>query len=429
MILFSHPTHNANVRQAALALDEAGLLQEFWTCIAWDPDSALNRTVPASMRGQLGRRALPEALRKRARICPTRELARHLCDRVGLSWLARHEQGIFSVDAVYRALDRRVAREVKKTNGLSAVYCYEDGAVATFEAARQRGLRCIYDLPIGYWRAAHAIYEDEKNREPEWVSTLSGMRDSPEKLARKDKELQTADLIVVASSFTRQTLQLAALRNTPVEVIPYGAPELIEEPMDTRCGKTLRVLFVGALGQRKGMSYLLKAVEMLGDAVTLTLVGRKAAETCAPLNDAIGRHRWIPSLPHAEVLAEMSRHDVLVFPSLFEGFGLVILEAMSRGIPVITTPNTAGPDVIEDGRDGFIISIRSAEAIAEKLEKLATDPSKLSAMKHAAYHAAKSYIWKTYREKLVSAVRGAIAEVNLIGAGIDSKIVGIRNTR
>ena len=428
MILFSHPTHNANVRQAALALDEAGLLQEFWTCIAWDPDFALNRTIPASMREQLDRRALPEALRKRARVCPLRELARHLCDRTGLTWLARHEQGIFSVDAVYRALDRRVAREVRKADGLLAVYCYEDGAAATFEAARQRGLRCIYDLPIGYWRAAHAIYEEEKDREPEWASTLSGMRDSPDKLARKDEELQAADLIVVASSFTRQTLQLAALQSKSVEVIPYGAPEHIGEPTNTRCGKRLRVLFVGALGQRKGLSYLLKAVEMLGSAVELTLLGRKAADTCVPLNDATGKHRWIPSLPHADVLEEMSRHDVLVFPSLFEGFGLVILEAMSRGIPVITTPNTAGPDIIDNGRDGFIIKIRSAEAIAEKLEELATDSSRLAAMKNAAYNAATSFIWKNYREKLVSAIRGTLPE-NGSSNGIERKKVEMRNLR
>ena len=414
MILFSHPTHNANVRQAALALEEAGLLEAFWTCVAWDADSTLNRSIPAGFRAQLGRRALPNVLRKRARVFPIREIARHLCVIAGFGWLARHEDGIFSVDAVYRALDRRVAREVENAACLSAVYCYEDGAAATFAAARDRGLRCIYDLPIGYWRAAHAVYGDEAEREPEWASTLSGMRDSSEKLARKDDELHAADLVVTASSFTRDTLRLAPSQEKPVEVIPYGAPESPEEPASTKPGKRLRVLFVGALGQRKGLSYLLKAVGMLGGSVELTLLGRKASETCEPLNHATGKHRWIPSLPHAQVLEEMSRNDVLVFPSLFEGFGLVILEAMSRGIPVITTPNTAGPDVIRSGRDGFIIPIRSAEAIAARLDDLASDAAQLSAMKHAAYERAKSFTWKSYRQKLTRAVRGAIAESGFV---------------
>ena len=417
MILFSHPTSNANVRQAAVALAEAGLLDEFWTCLAWDPGSVVNRLIPAGLRRQLARRTLPKVLRERARIHPMRELARHLCDKGGLSWLARHENGIFSVDGVYRSLDRTVAREVERSDRLSAVYCYEDGAAATFAAARKRGLRCIYDLPIGYWRAAHAIYGEERDREPEWASTMSGILDSSEKLARKDEELQAADLVVVASSFTRDTLQLAPAPGKPIAVIPYGSPESAEEPAFRSHGSKLRILFVGALGQRKGLSYLLKAVAMLGDGVELTLLGRKAAETCAPLNEALGKHRWVPSLPHAGVLEEMSRHDILVFPSLFEGFGLVILEAMSRGIPVIATPNTAGPDVIRNGQDGFIVPIRSADAIAGQLDDLARDSGKLSAMKHAAYEAAKGFTWESYREKLVRTVRGTLAESGLVPVG------------
>jgi len=66
----------------------------------------------------------------------------------------------------------------------------------------------------------------------------------------------------------------------------------------------------------------------------------------------------------------MAAHDVFVFPSLFEGFGLVLLEAMAMGLPVITTPHTAGPDLIREGMEGFIVPIRHSTAIAERLEQL-----------------------------------------------------------
>ena len=99
----------------------------------------------------------------------------------------------------------------------------------------------------------------------------------------------------------------------------------------------LKVLFAGSLGQRKGLSYLLEAVAMLKTSVELTLLGKKTAEGCVPLEDAIRKYRWIPTLNHESVLREMHKHDVLVFPSLFEGFGLVISEAMAQGTPVITT--------------------------------------------------------------------------------------------
>lgn len=405
MILLSHPTGNANVQQAALALTEAGLLEEFQTCVGWNPDAPFNRFLPLKMRQQLNRRALPKPLRDRTCLHPFRELARHFCERAGLSGLTRHEHGMFSVDGVYRALDQSVALRVRRAENLSAVYAYEDGAAATFTAAKERGMRCIYDLPIGYWRVAHTLYDEEKQREPEWASTLSGTKDSAQKLARKDRELSAADLVLVASSFTRQTLEKAKV-NCPVELVIYGAPKSSAEApaAPTRAGK-LRVLFVGGLGQRKGLSYLLRAVEMLGDAVELTLLGRKTSEECAPLNLATQKHRWVPSLPHAEVLREMGQHDVLLFPSLFEGFGLVILEAMAQGVPVITTPHTAGPDVIRDGVDGFLVPIRSPEAIAQRLDQLAANRGLLADMKRAAWERARQFTWESYRANLAAAVR------------------------
>ena len=101
----------------------------------------------------------------------------------------------------------------------------------------------------------------------------------------------------------------------------------------------------------------------------------------------------------------MSRHDVFVFPSLFEGFGLVILEAMSQGLPVITTPHTAGLDVIADGEDGFIVPIRSADAITEKLELLAHDRRLLLAMSQAAQRKAAQYSWESYQRHTINMIK------------------------
>jgi glycosyltransferase involved in cell wall biosynthesis len=406
MILFSHPTGNANVRHAALALAEANLLAEFWTCVSWNPQSPLNALLPAKLRRQLARRALPELVRAKARLWPWREAGRMLTSGRDIPFLTRHEHGVFSIDAVYRSLDRVVARRVAALDGLSAVYAYEDGAVETFRAARERGLRCIYDLPIGYWRVAHALYAEEREREPQWAVTLTGTFDSPEKLARKDEELGRADVVMVASSFTQKTIEAAPCPPKPVHVISYGAPlsAAVEEVVPRARQGKLKVLFVGSLGQRKGLSYLLEAIALLPGAVELTLVGSKTVENCAPLNEALKRHRWIPTLPHDEILREMSRADVFVFPSLFEGFGLVLLEAMSRGLPIIATAHTAAPDLIREGESGFIVPIRSAQAIAEKLDLLARDSHLLSAMSHAARETAAAYTWEQYRARLSHAL-------------------------
>jgi glycosyltransferase involved in cell wall biosynthesis len=170
----------------------------------------------------------------------------------------------------------------------------------------------------------------------------------------------------------------------------------------------LRAIFVGALTQRKGISYALEAVRRLGARIELTLVGARPIAPCAPLDEALRKHRWFPSLSPPEVLAEMQRHDVLLFPSLCDGFGLVILEALACGLPVISTSHTGAPDVITEGVDGFIVPIRSAEAIAEKLEQLLNSPQQLAAMREAALMKARALRWEDYRLNIARIVRAKI---------------------
>jgi glycosyltransferase involved in cell wall biosynthesis len=314
---------------------------------------------------------------------------------------SKHERGFLSIDAISAALDRAVAAEVGKNANCKLVYAYEDCAIATFAAAERRRIPRVYDLPIGYWRVGQHIFAEESEREPEWTPTLTGARDSHEKLARKDEETRLATRVVVASTFTKSTLAQAP-HQRPVTVIPYGAPPAATNEI-AKGGAKLEILFAGSLGQRKGLSYALRAVELIGERnCELTLLGRKAAEDCRPLDQAVRDHRWLPSLSHERVLLEMRQHDVLIFPSLFEGFGLAITEAMSQGIPVITTAHTAGPDIIDDGVDGFIVPIRSAEAIAEKLELLARDRERLRAMKISAREKAQIHPWENYRRALVT---------------------------
>ena len=401
MIILSHPTGNENVRQVALAFAEANLLEEFFVTLNWNPGLAFDRILPPRLRQSFRRRSFPELVRHRTRSQPMREAMRLFFGAIHLPLCSKHERGFLSIDAISAALDRAVAAEVGKNANCKLAYAYEDCAIATFAAAERRRIPRVYDLPIGYWRAGQRILVEESQREPEWTPTLTGARDSHEKLARKDEETRLATRVVVASTFTKSTLAQAP-HQRPVTVIPYGAPPAATNEI-AKGGAKLKILFTGSLGQRKGLSYALRAVEVIGERnCELTLLGRKAAEGCRPLDQAVRDHRWLPSLSHERVLLEMRQHDVLIFPSLFEGFGLAITEAMSQGIPVITTAHTAGPDIIDDGVDGFIVPIRSAEAIAEKLELLARDRERLRAMKISAREEAQVHRWENYRRALVT---------------------------
>jgi glycosyltransferase involved in cell wall biosynthesis len=181
-----------------------------------------------------------------------------------------------------------------------------------------------------------------------------------------------------------------------VKMIPFGGPAPSFGISAKIRQKKLRLLYVGSLTQRKGLSYLFQAVDQLGECAELTVVGAKPLGQCRSLDVALARHHWIPSLPHYKILEVMRDHDVFVFPSLFEGFALVILEAMSQGLPVITTPNSGTADIVDDGVDGFIVPIRSSEAVADRL-KMLLDRDRLAAMGDEALKKAAKYSWERYR--------------------------------
>jgi glycosyltransferase involved in cell wall biosynthesis len=409
MILLSHPTANQNVRQTALAFAEAGLLEEFWTCVNWKQGGILDRSLSFAprLRNEFRRRSFPAELQAFLRTHPAREWGRQLAGQLGWQRLTREEPGLFSVDAVYTSLDRRVAERLRSGLTIKAVYAYDGGALATFRAAKERGLRCIYEHPIVHWRLVRQYQREEAELHPEWAPTLGALADSDEKLARKDEELALADVIVTPSSFAGASLAHAPAVQAPIHIVPYGVAARRAPPARTRGRGKLRVLFVGALSQAKGLGYLLEAVAQFGPEVEFTLIGRRISPLI-PAPAVLDKYRWIPSLPHDELLQEMSTHDVLVLPSLHEGFGLVMTEAMGQGLVVITTPQTAGPDLLSDGVDGILVPIRSSVAIAEKLALLLHDRDRLRAMQGAALCRASFFSWENYRQRLAQLAREVV---------------------
>ena len=408
VILLSHPTANQNVRQAALALAEAGLLEEFWTCINWQQGGFLDRFSGYSPRLQkeLRRRSFPAELIPFIWTHPWREWGRHFSARLGLGQLMRNEGGAFGMDSVYFSLDRRVARRLSSCRTLKAVYAYDNGALQTFRAAKKLGLKCIYEHPVVYWRKVREYQQEEAELNPAWAPTLGALRDSDEKLAQKDEELAMADVVITPSLFSKESLAHAPGLSARIEIVPYGAPPLGQDVAPNDSGR-LRVLFVGSLSQAKGLGYLLEAAASLDRQIDLTLVGQRVS-ALIPRQTDLDRHRWIPSLPHTDLVMEMSRQDVLVLPSLHEGLPLVIPEAMAQGLTVIATPHAAGPSLIDDGVDGFIVPIRSAPAIAEKLELLLRDPARLHEMRAAARRKAAAMTWETYRQRLAEVAREVV---------------------
>jgi len=409
-IIVVHPTGNQNVRGALKSFSAQDLLGAYYTSIAVFRNSFLYRLSNFSFLKELKRRSYDDRIQKITHSWPLLELARVVSEKKKWDKLTMHETGVFSIDALYRNMDQHVANAIrkKKTDNISAVYAYEDCALKIFTEAKKKGLTCIYELPTGYWRASKRLLGEGLNTKPAWAESYIGLQDSDAKLQTKDREIGLADAIIVASSFVANTLKEYPGKLPPVHVVPYGFPPALEQrtyqPLKNR---KLKMLYIGRLTQQKGIGDIFDAIKNLEDKVELTVVG-KITKRIQILEDNLAQHTYYPSLSNTEILGLMQQQDVFVFPSQFEGFGLVITEAMSRGTPVITTDRTCGLDIIRDGENGWLVPASNTDALRKKIIYLLDNPEVLAKVGSAALQTARGRSWTDYENDLARTVKGYI---------------------
>ncbi len=163
---------------------------------------------------------------------------------------------------------------------------------------------------------------------------------------------------------------------------------------------------MGSLIQRKGFSYLLDAVSVLQSPnIRVLLCGRRLIDKTL-INSYPDLDLTVKiGLTTQNLISEIHKSDVFVLPSLAEGFAHVILETMSCGLPVIATNHTCAPDVMRDHIDGFIVPIRNAEAIAEKLAWCMDNRADLAGMGEQAAGQARLFTWERLRFGMREAYR------------------------
>jgi starch synthase len=236
---------------------------------------------------------------------------------------------------------------------------------------------------------------------------MEGLRDSAEKHLRKDLEIELADHVLVASTFTRESIRRHFGDSVSATVVPYGCPPPTRKhPAHRPAGEPLQIFYAGHLAQRKGIADLIAALTKIEIDWRLTLAGPRPQRAPRVLDEFLSdpRCKWIGVVPHETLLERMAKAHVFVFPSIVEGFGMVITEALSAGLPVITTPNTAGPDIMTHGNEGFITPIRDANGLAELITRLSDDENLRLTMAYAAMATATRRSWDRYEAEITKLV-------------------------
>jgi len=278
-------------------------------------------------------------------------------------------------------------------------------------AAKQSGKTAICELATAHVVQAKKILSEEARLQPEWADSIDNLYFPPWYEKRLEEEPFRADKVIAASQFTRWTLEESGIDPTRIEVLPLGF-EVAKIPFSFEArdfeNRPLKLLYAGTVTQRKGISYLLEAMAALPKSmsVELHIVGGIQGP-----GEAFAQHRHLytyhPAVSQVEMFKMYTEFDALVLPTVFEGFGLVIVEAMAAGLPVITTRNSMGPDVIAQGKNGWIVPIRDSSAIADAIGSLRQKTSASYAeMRKSARAAALKFTWDAYEGALGKLVEG-----------------------
>jgi glycosyltransferase involved in cell wall biosynthesis len=397
--LVSHPHVTPVSARLAEGLSHQGKLAGYFTGLAFAGTGWSGRVgaALATARPVLRNRIVAALPASELRSFPAAELAARLAARAASTF----RLPLGGYDALFVGHDRAVAAS-RWPRDTTAVYAYEDGARRTFERAARRGIARVWDLPTPHHRVAQEIFEGEHRRWPD--AALGPPHREPDwKRHRKDAELALADKVSVASAFTRRSLEQSAVR-APVVVAPYGFPVEAFPPRARGPSGRFVVIAVGSQDLRKGTPYLLEAWKRasLADA-ELRLIG--PMRLARPFLDRYaGLFTHLPPMPRAALGRHYAEADLLVFPTLGDGFGLVIQEAMCSATPVLATTSSGGPECITDGVDGWLIPPRNIDALVERLRAAAADRDGMRAMGLRARARAERWTWSDATATAIAAL-------------------------
>jgi glycosyltransferase involved in cell wall biosynthesis len=203
-----------------------------------------------------------------------------------------------------------------------------------------------------------------------------------------------------------------------VDVVPHGiSARFLAEAPAPDAPRDASLLFCGTWDYVKGIPYLCDAMNRLhamGKTIPLTVLGPGVpqAQVLAGFDGAVRPLvTVIDRVPEDRVMAEYRRHGALLWTSTYEGFGLVLLEAMSQRLPVIATPAGCAAMLVRDGETGYRVPPRDAGALVSAIVGLMANPLEARRLAGNARDAVSRMTWRATAERTLAVYRTAIERV------------------
>jgi glycosyltransferase involved in cell wall biosynthesis len=411
-VLVVQPVHQ-HAYETAIAAQSAFLLHRFVTGLYYAPllQEAVKKFLPnrfaAFVDHQLRRRYHPELDPNRVHMVGRFHVVatslRLVLTKLRLGDGARLEYW------AHNRFDRSVSMLLEQAPDVRIVHGFQGASRDLFRSAKELGLVTVLDVPSAYeWYVQAALEETGVMRKRPAVERV-----------RAEREL--ADIVLAPSDYVIECLLENGVVREKIVKLPYGVNAESFTPSEHREKESLfRVASFGSIARVKGIHYLLEAwnAMSLPDA-ELLIVGQPQRDAIPTLRQFQGEYRWVPQVPKHAVAGLLRQCDVVVLPSLSDGWSLIVGEALASAVPVISTTSTGFP--VRDGVDGFVVPPRSAAAIAERIAFLHAAPEKAREMGvRGREYVLAHYTWQHYRRRLA-----AVYQEILSGSGAGAEISAV----
>ena len=314
-------------------------------------------------------------------------------------WAARMLSRAYYVDVAHRAdaiFDFMAARRIRALRP-DIVVGYENSALLTFRAAKGFGAKTVLDAA-----SFHHAMQDQLFAPIESDHTHARI------VRRKNMEIGLADIVMTVSELAANSYRSAAIQN--VFSCPVGV-DLDQFDYSRRnvadvSSRGIRFVYVGRISKQKGCDTLVRSfveLQSLNPEIGLTVIGSVVDNEIIVGAKGI---KYIPQLSHSQLAEELNNHDVLVLPSAFDSFGMVVVEAMACGLPAIVSEHVGARELVVPGKTGHIVRFGDHASLMSAMSWYIDHRDLLPSQSTAAAQMASNYSWTAYHARAVQIITG-----------------------
>lgn len=409
-VVVAHPGKQHSF-QVATALEREGMLFKYITTV-YDKPGSLTNCMKSLLRGK----DLNKAGHRRCEYIPDEKVLQ-FCEFSGLILLLLmripHLFG-FNHDFWWcyylnAKFSKKVAKYIEKHN-IDAVIMFDTTADNCFRILKKKNLKAtkIMDESIATrmfmkntFSRDYGVKELKKEYPEFWMSNI---------MRSYEEETYNSDYFVVASEVVKKSLLYSDICEEKISIVPYGVnyKEFVKcKDKSFDPSKPLTLIYVGQISYRKGLHHLLNVVRKYDKTqLRVILAGdyKKNTPIYTKYKD-LDNVEFLGFVTRDKLAEEYSNADAFIFPTIGEGYGLVVLEALYCGVPVFSSDLAGGNDAIVDGYNGFVFEGGNDDAIKQQIEWMMNNRKELFNMRKNAVESSKNFSWEAYYSRYAQIIR------------------------